>query len=75
MAIEVVFVFLLSTRVYGSGSGIALGILTLCPCVGLISLLVVNGRASGVLKEHGIRVGLLGARSSDLRAYADEFHR
>jgi len=61
-----VFVFLLATKVYSTGLGVLLGILTLIPCVGLIVLLIINGKATGVLKKHGIRVGLLGAKLSDI---------
>jgi len=61
-----VFVFLLATKIYEPGRGVALGILTLIPIVGLIVLLIVNGKATTILKNHGIHVGLLGARSSDL---------
>lgn len=59
--VATVFVFLLSIKVYGTGLGIVLGVLTLIPCVGLIVLLVVNGKATSVLSRNGIRVGLLGA--------------
>jgi hypothetical protein len=62
-----VFVFLLATKVYSTGLGIVLGILTLIPCVGLIVLLIINGKATAVLKKHGINVGLLGANLSDIR--------
>jgi hypothetical protein len=62
-----VFVFLLATKVYSTGIGILLAILTLIPLVGLIVLLVINGKATTVLKRHGIAVGLLGARMSDLK--------
>ena len=61
-----VFVFLLSTKVFSTGVGILLGILTLVPCIGLITLLIVNGRATAILKRNGIRVGLLGANMSQL---------
>jgi glucose-6-phosphate-specific signal transduction histidine kinase len=61
-----VFVFLLATKVYGTGLGILLGILTLIPCIGFIVLLVVNGKATDMLKKQGIKVGLLGAKMSDL---------
>ncbi|HEX5444000.1 MAG TPA: hypothetical protein VFW87_09240 [Pirellulales bacterium] len=57
-----VFVFLLATKVYGVGLGILLGVLALVPCFGLIILLVVNGRATHVLRQNGYRVGLLGAK-------------
>lgn len=61
-----VFVFLLAMKVYGPAAGILLGILTLVPCFGLISLLTVNGKATSVLRQNGIRVGLMGARLSDV---------
>jgi len=61
-----VFVFLLAIKVYGTGLGILLGVLSLVPCVGLIVLLIVNGKATGVLKQNGIKVGLLGANLSEI---------
>lgn len=61
-----VFVFLLATKVYSTGIGVLLGILTLIPCVGLIVLLIINAKATGTLQRHGVRVGLLGASSSDI---------
>jgi hypothetical protein len=61
-----VFVFLLAMKIYSTGMGIFLGILTLIPCIGLLVLLMVNGKATGVLKDNGISVGLLGAKLSDL---------
>jgi len=45
---------------------VLLGILTLIPCIGLIVLLVVNGKATGILKQNGIKVGLLGANLSQI---------
>lgn len=62
-----VFVFLLATKVYSTCLGIVLGILTLIPCLGLIVLLIINAKATGVLKQNGIRVGLLGANTADIR--------
>lgn len=56
-----VFILMLATRLYGTGTGVVLGVLTLVPLVGLIILLVVNAKATGILKKHGIKVGLLGA--------------
>ena len=61
-----VFVFLLATVVYGQALGIVYGLITLIPCAGLIMLLIINSSATGLLKQHGISVGLLGAKSSDL---------
>jgi hypothetical protein len=64
--IATVFVFLLATKVYSTGMGIVLAVLTLIPCIGLIALLIINGKATAVLKKHGIEVGLLGANVSDI---------
>lgn len=61
-----VFVFMLAMKVYSTGIGIFMGILTLVPCIGLIMLLVVNSKATNVLKDNGIKVGLLGAKRSDI---------
>ncbi len=63
-----VFVFLLSTKVYHPAVGVLLGILTLVPLVGLLVLLVVNDRATRILRQNGHRVGLLGAKLSDIPA-------
>lgn len=57
-----VFVFLLSTKVYGVGLGILFGLLTFIPCLGLIMLLIINGKATSVLQQNGYKVGLLGAK-------------
>jgi hypothetical protein len=61
-----VFVFMLALAVYNTGTGIVLGILTLIPLVGLIVLLVINSKATNILRAHGIRVGLMGADSSQI---------
>ena len=61
-----VFVFLLAIKTYGTGLGIVLGILSLVPLIGLIVLLVVNGKATNILKQNGIKVGLLGANVSSI---------
>ena len=36
------------------------------PLLGIVMLLVINQRATGIMQDHGIHVGLLGARMSDL---------
>ena len=56
-----VFTFLLAMKTHGTGQGILLGILCLIPCVGLLVLLIINSKATNVLKQNGIKVGLLGA--------------
>lgn len=64
--VATVFVFRLATKLYSRQNGIVLTILTVIPIVGLIVLLVINGKATNILKQHGVHVGLLGARMSDL---------
>jgi hypothetical protein len=59
------FVFLLATKLDNTGLGLLLGILTLIPLIGLFALLIINAKATGMLKKHGIRVGLFGAYMSD----------
>lgn len=61
-----VFVFMLSLSIYSTGVGILLGILTLIPLLGLIVLLVINAKATSILRAHRIHVGLLGASLSQL---------
>lgn len=64
--VGMVFVFLMSTQIYGVVLGIFLGLATLIPCIGLLVLLMVNGSATRILKENGIRVGLMGADMSQI---------
>lgn len=61
VVVSAVAVFSLAMEVFGVGVGILLGILTLVPCVGLIMLLIVNGRATSLLRNAGYHVGLMGA--------------
>jgi hypothetical protein len=65
--IATVFVFLLAVKVYSVALGIVLGILTLIPCIGLITLLIINQKATGVLNAHGYQVGLMGADLSKFK--------
>ena len=61
-----VFVFLLAFKVYSKPEAIALGILTIVPCVGIVALLLVNTRATKMLKQNGVQVGFLGANLSKI---------
>ena len=58
-----VFVFMLAAALYGTGLGIFIGILTLPPGVGLITLLVMNQKATKFLRDNGLEVGFLGAKA------------
>jgi hypothetical protein len=62
--VATVFVFMLAIKAYSAGVGVVLAILTFIPVVGLIILLIINGKATSILKEHGYKVGFLGASLS-----------
>ena len=62
------FVFSLAIKVYSPLAGVLLGMLTLIPCIGLIILAAVNGKATSILKQNGIKVGFLGAKLSQIQA-------
>jgi hypothetical protein len=64
--VAMIFVFLLSIKVYGVGLGIVFGFGSLVPCINLIVLLVINSKATSILKDNGIKVGFLGANPSDV---------
>jgi hypothetical protein len=56
---------LLIANVYNSVIlAIVLGILLLVPCLNILILLGISQRATMYLKEHGFKVGLLGANMS-----------
>ncbi len=57
---------LLAIRTCGTGVGIVFGLLSLVPCFGLIMLFHLSNDARVILKENGIKVGLFGARLSDI---------
>ncbi len=60
-----IFVFLLSTKVYSTTVGLLLAILTFLPCIGVLVLLMINGKATNILRQNGHKVGLLGASLSE----------
>jgi hypothetical protein len=60
--VALVFVFDLAKLLYGTDTGAMFGIATVIPVIGLLSLLIVNQKATKVLNSHGIRVGIFGAR-------------
>ncbi len=55
-----------SLKVYNIVSAVIFGLLVLIPCLGLLILLMVNVRATTILKSHGIKVGFFGAKVSSI---------
>jgi hypothetical protein len=64
--VAAVFLFMLAVRLYGTGVGVILGILSLIPYLGLIPLAIVNSKATRILKDNSIHVGVMGADMSSL---------
>jgi hypothetical protein len=62
--VATVFVFMLAMKVYSRGLGILLGILAIIPCIGLLVLLMINDKATKILRQNGYKVGFLGADMS-----------
>jgi hypothetical protein len=60
-------IFRLANEVYSStGVGIACAVLMLVPCISLITLLVVNGKATTFLQQRGIKVGFMGVNPNTI---------
>lgn len=66
VALTMVSIFTLANEVYNVGVGILCAILVIIPCIGLITLLVVNQKATSVLQANGVKVGLMGAKPSSI---------
>jgi hypothetical protein len=52
--------FMLANQFYRDATSILCALLMWVPFVSLIVLLIINQKATGYLKQHGIKVGLLG---------------
>ena len=63
---SLVYTVLLATQIYSTAVAILMGILALVPCCGLIILLLINGKATSILRANSIKVGLFGANMNSL---------
>lgn len=61
-----VAIFLLAKELYNVGVAILCAALMIVPCISLITLLIVNGRATAFLKAQGVNVGFMGANPSSI---------
>ena len=66
--IQVFFVYKLAQAIESKAAWLYM-ILLFIPLVGLITLLMLNGKATKKLKENDVRVGLMGAKEEDLERY------
>jgi uncharacterized membrane protein len=58
---SMVAVFLLAKELLNIVIAVICTVLMLIPCISLLTLLIVNGRATKLLQKHGVKVGLMGA--------------
>ncbi len=63
--IQIYFIFRLAEAVRSSAAWVYI-ILAFIPLIGLLGLLHINAKATKALQANGIKVGLMGAKSSDL---------
>lgn len=61
------FVFRLASAIYGAGPGIICACLTVAPCLGSLTVLILNGNTMDRLRKAGVKVGMLGASAQQLR--------
>lgn len=62
----VVCSILLAHKVYGALGAVLMGLVALIPCIGLLALLLINAKATQVLRQNGVHVGFFGADARTL---------
>ena len=62
----VVAMFMLSISLHGIAIGIVFGCLGFIPVINLLIIAHLSGKATKILRENGIKVGLLGAASGQI---------
>ena len=65
-AFAMVAIFLLAKELYHIAAAVVFAILMIVPCISLITLLVVNGKATAYLQQHGIKVGFMGTNPNQI---------
>jgi len=66
IAFAMVSIFLLANELLHPAVGVLCAILMIVPCVSLITLLIINGRATAYLQRHGVKVGFMGANPNSI---------
>ncbi len=60
------FVFRLSNATYGIGPAVVCTALSFVPCLGLFTILILNGSTMDRLRKSGVKVGFMGATKTQL---------
>jgi hypothetical protein len=66
IAFAMTAVFLLANELYSPAIGIVCAIVMIIPCISLITLLVINGKATEYLQQNGIKVGFMGVNPNTI---------
>lgn len=61
-----VSIFLLANELYNVAIAVLCALVMILPCISLITLLVVNGKATGYLQQHGLKVGFMGVNPNTI---------
>lgn len=61
------FAFQLGRAIYGVGPAVVCFLLSLVPCLGMLTILVLGGTAMDQLRKAGVRVDFMGATSEQVR--------
>ncbi len=63
---SMVAIFLLAKELHHVAIAVLLAVLMIVPCISLLTLLIVNGKATGYLQQHGIKVGFMGVNPNTI---------
>ena len=66
MVLIIIFTARLSFKLYGKIGASILTLLSIIPLINLIVVLIVNSKASKLIKKNGFRVGLIGASVKEI---------
>jgi hypothetical protein len=63
---SMVAIFLLAKELHHVGLAVLCAVLMIVPCISLLALLMINGKATGYLQQHGIKVGFMGVNPNTI---------
>ena len=66
MVFAIVSIFLLAKEISGAALGVICALLMIVPCISLITLLVINQKATSFLQSRGVRVGFFGTNPDSI---------
>src|SRR3954469_5126430 len=58
--------FLLASELYNVVIGVICAVLMPVPCIALLTLVIINGKATRFLQQRGVKVGLMGANPNTI---------